>query len=601
MSVPEPGTSLLFSPRGLVSTPAMPLQAGDGTSATDRDTVWRGLEPVLWLAAILIGAAQQWASIDTPSSMDLVSYLDIGDAWLHGHWKAALNGYWNPLYSWILGLALAIVRPSARLEIPTVEAVDFAVFLLTLLSFSRLLRIVRRTYRRAVASGNSEGRVIPDWAWLVGGYTLFTWAAVRWVTLSSNTPDMLAAALSFTAWGIAPRLDEREHTVSYRWLGAVLALAYLSRTPMLFVGAALLAAMAWQAASRERRRGAALAAVVLIALSLPLIVAMSVARGHVTIGDNGKLNHAWLANPPPHVMPNRYWQGGPPGYGAPLHPVRVLWQEPPAYEFAAPVDGTYPPWTDPSYWYEGLTYRFDAAAEWVTVRNNTRFYWVIFGQWFALALAAVLLLAGDVRGTLRALRSNARYWAPPLVGLALYLVAADLNGQRMKLQPPHRYVAAFVVLLSLGVALSVRLRRVRMRRLVGAAAAVTLVAVSLATFWRLGADTVRDLRQPPPEPPWRVARALDAAGVKAGMRVATVGQPDWHDFWARLARVRIIADAPDERAFWAATPEAREAILQRFASSGAQAVVSWRLPPGEASTGWQRPPGTGYCVRRLGR
>jgi hypothetical protein len=235
------------------------------------------------------------------------------------------------------------------------------------------------------------------------------------------------------------------------------------------------------------------------------------------------------------------------------------------------------------------------------VRNNTRFYWVIFGQWFALALAAVLLLAGDVRGTLRALRSNARYWAPPLVGLALYLVAADLNGQRLKLQPPHRYVAVFVVLLSLGVALSVRLRRVRMRRLVGAAAAVTLVAVSLATFWRLGADTVRDLRQPPPEPPWRVARALDAAGVKAGMRVATVGQPDWHDFWARLARVRIIADAPDDRAFWAATPEAREAILQRFASSGAQAVVSWRLPPGEASTGWQRAPGTGYGVRRLGR
>ena len=31
---------------------------------------------------------------------DGVSYLDIGDAYFRGDWKAAVNAYWSPVYSW---------------------------------------------------------------------------------------------------------------------------------------------------------------------------------------------------------------------------------------------------------------------------------------------------------------------------------------------------------------------------------------------------------------------------------------------------------------------------------------------------------------------
>jgi hypothetical protein len=80
---------------------------------------------------------------------------------------------------------------------------------------------------------------------------------------------------------------------------------------------------------------------------------MSAARGHLTIGDNGKLNHVWLTNPGSYAVPDTLWLGGPPGLGAPVHPPRVVWDAPPTYEFATPIGGTFPLWTDP-LWVIGL-------------------------------------------------------------------------------------------------------------------------------------------------------------------------------------------------------------------------------------------------------
>ena len=57
-----------------------------------------------WLLAIVLGLIQVDAYRFTLSSDDPISYLDIGDAYLRGDWNAALNSYWSPLYSWIVGL-----------------------------------------------------------------------------------------------------------------------------------------------------------------------------------------------------------------------------------------------------------------------------------------------------------------------------------------------------------------------------------------------------------------------------------------------------------------------------------------------------------------
>jgi hypothetical protein len=561
-------------------------------------TTW-WLEAGCWLVAIVLGGMQQWASIQIPSSIDLVAYLDIGDAWIHGRWTDAINGYWNPLYSWILGAVLAVVRPSARFEYPTVEGVDFLIFLLTLGAFAWFLHSVRSVCREAVSSRSEHGLAIPDWAWVVGGYTLFTWSSVRWISLSSNTPDMAAAGLAYVAWGLLLRLDQRERRGFYPLLGVVLALGYFSRTPMLIAGVAMLLLAGWKAETPARRRGVVVAALVLVALVSPYVAAMSHARGHLTIGDNGKLNHAWLANPRPGVVPNRYWQGGPRGTGVPLHPVRVLWKQPGAYEFGFPIDGTYPAWTDPSYWYEGLTYHFDATAEWKTLTINALFYYYVFGRWILLLLVVALVAAGDLRSTLGAIGRNARYWAPAAVGLVLYLVAADLHVQRMRLQPPTRYFAVFVVVCCLILAFSFRFRRVRHAVLVKRVGALALVVVSVGMVASLADQVWSGLTEPAEMPPWKVARAIEDDGVVPGMRIATIGHPDRHVYWARLARVQIIADVPDDHDFWAAPLDVRDMILERLAKAGAEVVVSASVPDHALTEGWTRTREAGYGLRRF--
>ena len=99
------------------------------------------LEAGFWLAAVLLGAAQAWACRFQPSTIDLVSYLDVGDAYLQGHWHGALNGYWNPLYSWVLGVCMAVVRPLPPDEYPLAKLVDFGIYLSSLLSFRWFLKM----------------------------------------------------------------------------------------------------------------------------------------------------------------------------------------------------------------------------------------------------------------------------------------------------------------------------------------------------------------------------------------------------------------------------------------------------------------------------
>ncbi len=558
----------------------------------------RWLEPAYWLAAIGLGAAQAWVCRFQPSTIDAVSYLDIGDAYVHGRWHEAINGYWNPLYSWILGATLAVVPHSARLEFPIAKLVDFVLYLAALVAFRWFLKGLCDAYAGATARGPAGGVRIPAWAWVMVGYTAFLWSSLRWITLTSSTPDMAGTAIAYAAWGLLLRL-ESERRFQYSLLGGVLALGYFSRTPMFVVGAVMLALAAWQQASAARRRGVMTAALVFLAITAPFITAISYVRGHPTFGDNARLNHAWLANPGSYIIPNRHWQGGPSGYGSPRHPTRMIWDAPPAFEFDGPIGGTFPPWTDPSYWYDGLRYHFDGRAEWTSFADNARFYFELFGRWVLLAFALALVVAGDLSATLAAARRNARYWAPAAVGLALYLIAAELPEQWNAAQPPARYIAVFVVLLAMTLMASLRFRSTPAPWIRGAAT-FGLMIVTLAALARLVGDRLDALRVPPRTPPWAIAAALHDSGVGTGMRVATIGSPARHVLWARLDRVRIIAEVPKDSAFWAKSPAVQSEVLLALAQTGAQVVVSPEVPPSALKRGWRLTGVDDYGVFWLG-
>ena len=90
-------------------------------------------ERTLLIACIVLGAVQAWICRYAMIS-DGVSYLDIGDAYFRGDWAAAVNAYWSPLYSWCLGLALYLCKPSIWWEFVTVHIVNLIVYAAALFS-----------------------------------------------------------------------------------------------------------------------------------------------------------------------------------------------------------------------------------------------------------------------------------------------------------------------------------------------------------------------------------------------------------------------------------------------------------------------------------
>jgi len=86
---------------------------------------------IFWLMAIMLRAFQAWDNRFIMDA-DVISYLDIVDAYFRGDWNNAINGLWPPPYSWLLGLAMCILKPSPYWEFPVVHLVDFVIYLCAL-------------------------------------------------------------------------------------------------------------------------------------------------------------------------------------------------------------------------------------------------------------------------------------------------------------------------------------------------------------------------------------------------------------------------------------------------------------------------------------
>src|SRR6476469_1129583 len=97
------------------------------------------LRAIFWIVALLLAAIQGWANRYTLSSEDVVSYLDIGDAYLRGDWNNTINGYWSPLYPWLLALTTSILKPSTYWEFPVVKLVNILIYLFTIGCFDLFL------------------------------------------------------------------------------------------------------------------------------------------------------------------------------------------------------------------------------------------------------------------------------------------------------------------------------------------------------------------------------------------------------------------------------------------------------------------------------
>ena len=539
----------------------------------------RRLRLACWLSAGALGALQAFAYRDDMNP-DGVSYLDLADAWRRGDWAQAVSLYWSPLYSWLLGGALALLRPPARAEFPVVHLVNLLLYVAALGS---LEFFVRSSAPRPAGGAEAAPPEAVRVAW---GYALFAVAALELVTLRLATPDLIVLAVLLMTAGLLCRLaDARGGGGAAVALGALLGLGYLAKAvllPVALLALALVAVAAGRARPVWPRVALALTAFALVAV--PWIAAMSSMAGRPTLGENARLNYLWLVTRE-YQAPLLAYPGARPAAWRLEHPPRPLLGAPATFELAGASGGTLPIWYDPAAWHRGAPVRFDPMAQIRAVARNVR-----AGGRLGLRLLPLLVGAAVLLALLGVRRERA--WLRR-EGVLLTLGVAPLAGYAL-IHVEGRYVAGPIVVLGVALLGLLRPAGAEGRRLIGAVCAcvIPLQLVPLAVDTAYHAAWVA--RRPAGEraaaaEPWRAAEGLAALGVRPGDPVAAAGDY-FQAGWARLARVRIVAVVDRHEPLDCLLTEAcRARVVEALQPTGARALVVAGLPHAVAAAqGWVR-------------
>jgi hypothetical protein len=518
-----------------------------------------------WIAgALVIGLIQVWAN-RFYMAYDGTSYLDMADAYFRGDWHTAINGYWNPLYSWLLGFGFLVLRPSAYWEYPAVHLVNLVIYAATAAAFEYFLQgLLQKQDGDAIAI-----RII--------AYALFLWTSLELIRVWMVNPDMLVAASVYAAFGILLRAPTKWTPIS---LAAALAAGYYAKAFMFPIA---LVALLIASVILPRRR-ALVATVAFLFLSAPLIIALSLSTGHFTFGDTGRLNYAWYVN----GVESRFWQGGPVKAGQPDHPSRVLLDSPRVYGFGGVFPVTYPIWYNESYWYRGLHVWLDPrqlAHKMVSNAKGVARLLIYQGGGFLLGWALCVLLQKD-KSLLVKLIPTWPVWVISVVAIVLYCT--------VHVEPRHLgpfAAALFLVLFTLVSAPG--------RRLAGFVAASGLVwAACFYSVTTTQGERFRPWASTPENVSWQIANGLQPFGLRAGDKVASVSHGGMGNVrWARLARAHIVSEFDWYSNFWRLSEADQQRALAALSSSGAKMAIADEPPPdSELATGWQRISSTDYYV-----
>ena len=561
--------------------------------AQNHSTVDENLKKIQVLFRILaigLGVLHVYAAITSQSmNADGITYLDIGDAYFRADWVNAINPVWSPLYSWILGFANFIIRPSIQWEFPLVHLVNFIIYLIALSSFEFMWKRVRTN------EASKESYAIPEAWWWTLGYLLFIWISLGLIEIWAVTPDMLMAVFVFVAAGLIAQMRAGEGS---RWsflsLGLILGFGYLSKSFMLSISMVFLA-ITWFVRKRSGRK-TLLAGSVFLLISLPFVLLISTKKGYFTIGEAGTVTYLRYVN----GMPFPHWQGDPQAGIVLTHPSQIVHQSPAVYEFDGPVGGTYPISTDPSYWYEGIEPRFEIGGLLARLFASSLVYGELFFHQQGILVACIFVLYRMRQRGKYTPYETVKRWAlviPALLAFGLYGTVL-VEG---------RYVGAFILLFWADILGNLRLPNAPANELwlgtLSSIAAFGLLAnmilFNLDGFTRLNPSWQSELGAPaaPAAKPLAVARTLQELGVGQGDRVGVIGYA-YDSFWARLARVRIIAEMPEADAdeFWRGDQGLRQNVLQAFANTGVDAVVAEYAPGYAALHDWHQVENSSYYI-----
>lgn len=548
------------------------------------------LERILALTTIGLGVIHAWIGRFSMNP-DGMSYLDVGAAFFRRDWAHAVNAYWSPLYPWILGIVVGIIKPSPEQEFPLVHLVNFAIYVIAWLAFRFLLQSFLR-HDQVARPNPSLANPMPKWALILLAYALFWWTALELETLYDVSPDLAVLACICFVSGLLLQLRADDALWKFVVFGFEVGFGYWIKAILFPLGMVMLAAgFWWRHKDNMWWRGMAIACLVFVITTGPLILILSRQKGRPTFGDSGRLAYAWCVSPRTFY---RNWQGEG-GSGTPAHPTREVLVHPLIFEFDGPVAGTYPPWTDPSYWNEGLHERFELQAQvQVLATNLASEARLLLRAQPTLVLTIIVFASLGGRWWCEALRGLWPVIFVPCVGMALYLPILEND----------RYLGGFLLVFFLAL-LAAPLLPAEDKRTVAYLSVTTFFLTAIGTADYTARIVTHHEAIPGVGPNSTIqdtltARQLWRLGLRPDDRVAVIGNGTGA-YWAHLGRLRIVAEIMDtghgSREFWNSSPAVKQKVYEAFAAAHATRVVG--ICPADASADWQRLPGTPYFVRSV--
>lgn len=556
---------------------ALTREVATTEESTPKPSNYALLRVTCWAVALFLGAAQAWATRFTMNP-DGVSYLDIGDAYWRGDWHNAINAYWSPLYSWILGFFFKVLKPSMYWEYPLVHLVNFMIYVASLACFEYFLWTFiedRKMRDRKLLPDEYVGLSQTSW-WLLG-YSLFISCSVLLIGLRLVMPDLCVAAIVYLASAATIKIaNGGSSTRTYLLFGVVLGFGYLAKSVMFPIGVVFLFGALISNRAQWNRIGTA--ALVFLAISLPFVAAISVHKGRLTIGESGRWNFLIFVDGVRPFLP----QGGPP-----VQRPRKLMTSPNVYDYSHTLAGTFPPWIDPSYWQDGINTHMNVQGQLRNLRMSLSSYWHLVSDTFLHFGYAVgfllLLLIFSARPRL----SRDLEWQ-------LLLPAAAAIAAFSLLLVLYRYVAPFVLMIWVVLFAALRFSPSREKQ-----SLVQFVVICTAIVGTLAPalESALGFTVHPQPTCWEGAAALREKGVQPGASIALIWNEDWESdavtgtFIPRLLRARVVGEAEPARTFWSSRQENQEKVLGTLFGIGADAIIAHKPPSGTT---------VGSCWHQLG-
>jgi hypothetical protein len=567
------------------------------------------LHLILGLLVVTLGAIEGWYK-RTFYTTDAISYLSVSRAISNHEWKSAFNGLWSSGYPFLIAIVRPLFPSTAQGEWLAIHVLNLLILIFTYIAFLYLLKGFSPDLEEH-ANGDLGAQ---ETFLLLAGYCIFVCAELCMNGASRVSPDPLVDGLFFAALGTLIRLIRQPAVFLATLLGVILGIGYLVKAIFLPLSVIILLVTALALGRTTGKiKLSAIALAVFLVFSIPYIVGLSWSVGRFTTGETGSLNYAFHVN----LLPRwTNWEGGPQGYGMPIHPTRLLMKNPDLFEFAGPFHDTYPPFGHIAYWYEGYRHFWSPKYQGIAIVRNLYYLVLILVKqpitYAIVSVVVVLLLAFPFRKAWVA-RTYA-YWpffVPPLMAIGLY-VWVHLEDRYLVGYLATLGVLPFVSLCASQSRLSSRLR-------LGVIATLALATVaSLAT--KDGTAFRRAIHHQPYtiDPQWKLAASLQQVGLKPGDDVAAIGGPNAECTWAYADGLHIIAelgggpydphprgghehwwsnrnDAPPDAStqkFWDSPPELQAKILDLFRKTGAVAVIVGSKPSAVRAPGWRQVSGT---------